>query len=62
MSRKPKLIAANDNGGLPNIRLDIAESPHLGVVEVDVFDALISNIEDLIANDNDPSTIEEKTP
>lgn len=61
MSRRPK-SAANDNAGLPKFRLEIAESPPLSVVEVEIFDALISNIEALVANDNDPPPIEEEVP
>lgn len=54
--------AANDNGELPRIRLDIAEWPSLSVVEVEIFDTLTSNIEALVANDNDPPPIEEEIP
>jgi hypothetical protein len=62
MSRNSKRIAANDNGGKPRIRLEIAESPPLSIVEVEIFDALISNIEALVANDNDSPSNEEKVP
>ena len=62
MSRNSKRIAANDNGGKPRIRLEFAELPPLSVVEVEIFDALISNIEALVANDNDPTPSEEGIP
>lgn len=62
MSRISKLAAANDNGESPNIRLEIAESPPLSIAEVEIFDALISNIAALIANDNDPPPLEEEAP
>ncbi len=61
MSRKLE-PAANDNGEKPKIRLEIAESQPLGMVEVEIFDALISNIEALVANDNDPTPSEEEVP
>ena len=61
MSRRPK-IAANDNGELPRIRVEIAELSPLSVVEVEIFDALISNIAALVANDNDPPPIDEEVP
>lgn len=62
MLRTSKRIAANDNGGKPRIRMEIEESQPLGVVEVEIFDALISNIEALVANDNDPTPSEEEVP
>ncbi len=62
MSRNSKRVAANDNGEKPRICLEIAELPPLSVVEVEIFDALISNIEALVANDNDPPFNEEKGP
>jgi|GEM_PF-3971556 len=56
------LTSANDNGESPKIRLEVAEFPPLNIVEVAIFDALISNIAALVANDNDPPPIEEKSP
>jgi len=62
VSRPSKLTAANDNGESPKIRLVIAESPPRDIAEVEIFDALISNIAALVANDNDPPPIEEEAP
>ncbi len=62
MSRKSAPIAANDNGKSPIIRVEVAESPMVGLVEVEIFDALISNIVGLVANDDDPPPSKEKCP
>ena len=61
MPRNPK-IPANDDGDSPKISIDIPESTPLGVIEVEIFDALISNISALVANDNDPPSNKEKAP
>lgn len=54
---------ANEEGDLPQIRVDGLESPPLFVAEVEIFDTLISNIADLVeANDNQPPPKKEKTP
>lgn len=52
LSDTPK--AANDNLDAQEIRLNFPESPPLSVTEVEIFDALISNLEALVANDNGP--------
>ena len=63
MSRWKVPPPANDEAKLPQIRVDGLDSPPLFVAEVEIFDALISNIADLIeANDNQPSQKKEKTP
>jgi len=62
MLRKAPQIAANDNGNSPKIRLEMVESPVLTVVEVEIFDALISNIKLLVANDNDTPPLKEENP
>ncbi len=66
MSRSGVPPAANDNSGSPQIRVEILDSPPLLVAEVEIFDALISNIAELTeANDNQPppkKPKKEKTP
>ncbi len=53
---------ANDNANEPQIRIEGLKSPPLAIVEVEIFDALISNIKLLLANDNDAPPLKEKTP
>lgn len=54
---------ANDEGRIPLIRVEGLESPPLFVAEVEIFDALISTIADLVAaNDNQPPPMTEKRP
>jgi hypothetical protein len=53
---------ANDNANEPQIRIEGLESPPLAVVEMEIFDALISNIKLLVANDNDAPPLKEKNP
>lgn len=59
MSSKP-LLAANDNGKTPQIRVMIVETQPLNMIEVEIFDALISNTGELTANDNEPPGEKEK--
>ncbi len=61
MSRLRVPPAANDEGKTPQIRVEGLDSPPLFVAEVEIFDALISNIADLTeANDNQPPPKTEK--
>ena len=53
---------ANDNGDEPQIRRVSLESPPICVVEVEIFDALISNIKLLVANDNETPPLKEENP
>lgn len=63
MSRYRVPPPANDEGDLPQIRVEGLNSPPLFDAEVEIFDALISNIADLVeTNDNQPSPKKEKTP
>jgi len=55
MARRFAASAANDNRETPQVRVKGLDSPPLTVAEVEIFDALISNVEELIAaNDNAP--------
>jgi len=62
MSRRISQLPGNDNGNSPKIRLEMVESPVLTVVEVEIFDALISNIKLLVANDNDTPPLKKENP
>ncbi|MFZ5619163.1 MAG: hypothetical protein ACOZAA_17760 [Pseudomonadota bacterium] len=63
MSRYRVPPAANDEGKSPQIRVEGLESPPLYVAEVEIFDALISNISGLVeTNDNQPPPVKENTP
>lgn len=63
MARYQVPPAANDEGKTPQIRVEGLKSPPLFVAEVEIFDALISTIADLVeANDNQPPPKKEKTP
>ena len=54
MSRKRLAPAANDNGDAPLIRVEGLDSLPLFIAEVEIFDALIFNIAELTAaNDNE---------
>lgn len=58
---------ANDAAGLPQVRVEDLDSASLFVAEVEIFDALISNVDDLTreiypANDNAGPTPEESRP
>lgn len=53
MRREIALAAANDNGNSPQIRVENLKGRPISVVEVEIFDALISNIAALVANDNE---------
>lgn len=60
MSRYRVPPPANDEGDLPQIRVEGLNSPPLFVAEVEIFDALISNINELIeSNDNEPPPVKE---
>ena len=54
MARRVQSIPANDNAGEPVIHLDLLDFPPLCAAELEIFDTLISNIEELAANDNKP--------
>lgn len=63
MSRYRVPPPANDESESPQIRVEGLESPPLFVAEVEIFDALISTIADLVeANDNQPPPMKEKRP
>ncbi|MEZ5920526.1 MAG: hypothetical protein R3C60_04150 [Parvularculaceae bacterium] len=63
MSRLRVPPPANDEGKAPQIRVERISSPPLNVAEVEIFDALISNIGELTAaNDNEAPPAEEKRP
>lgn len=53
MPGKRQQPAVNDNGNAPKIRVMVAENLPLNTVEVEIFDTLISNIDELTANDNE---------
>jgi hypothetical protein len=54
---------ANDNEAPLAVRLEGLKSPPLTVAEVEIFDALISNIAALTAaNDNEAAPLVEKRP
>lgn len=55
--------AANDEGKPPVVRVEGLDAPPLYVAEVEIFDALISTVTDLVSvNDNDPPPGMEKRP
>ncbi len=55
--------AANDEGKAPVVRVAGLDEPSLCVAEVEIFDALISTVPDLVSvNDNDPPPGMEKRP
>jgi hypothetical protein len=63
MSRYRVPPPANDERESPQIRVEGLEPPPLFVAEVEIFDALISTIADLVeANDNQPPPMTEKRP
>lgn len=63
MSRHRVLPPANDEEKTPQIRVEGLRSPVLTDIEVEIFDALISNIEALTAaNDNAAPSSKEKLP
>lgn len=67
MSRYRVPPPANDEEKAPQIRVEGLESPPLFVAEVEIFDALISNVDELTAaiepaNDNAGPSKREKTP
>jgi len=57
---KKKLCAANDNSfGKSCIIINLPENTPISIVEVEVFDRLISNLKELTANDDiEPSQID----
>lgn len=55
--KRKSLKPANDNEETPQIRAQGLDGLPLTVAEVEIFDALISNIRDLTAaNDNKPAS------
>jgi hypothetical protein len=63
MSRYRVPPPANDEEKAPQIRVEGLDAPPLCIAEVEIFDALISNIAELTeANDNEPPPKKEKTP
>lgn len=55
--------AANDEEKAPVVRVEGLDEPPLCVAEVEIFDALISTIANLVeANDNQPPPKTEKRP
>lgn len=67
MSRYRVSPPANDEGKPSQIRVQGLESPPLTVAEVEIFDALISNVDELTAalqpaNDNEGPSPRENTP
>ena len=55
--------AANDEGKAPVVRVEGLDAPPLCVAEVEIFDALVSTVTNLVSvNDNDPPPGMEKRP
>lgn len=67
MARYQVPPAANDEGKAPQMRLEGLDAPPLFVAEVEIFDVLISTIDDLtaasdLANDNAGPSPRKNTP
>jgi hypothetical protein len=56
------MTPANDNGEDPEIRFEGLESPPVCVVEVEIFDQLISTLRALAGNDNETPPARETKP